>query len=68
MDCSTYRKILEEYEDIDSIKRCKLLRIYFHIPSLPKLRAIRASLADLKNALKLEHGSQGGSPRKHNTS
>ena len=43
-----YRKILEDCENIDSIKRSKLLRIYLHIPSLPKLRAIRALLVKLK--------------------
>ena len=43
-----YREILEDYENIDSIKRSKLLRIYLHIPSLPKLRAIRALLEKLK--------------------
>ena len=48
MNGSMYRKILEDCENIDSIKRSKLLRIYLHIPSLPKLRAIRALLVKLK--------------------
>ena len=43
-----YREILEDYENIDSIKRSKLLSIYLRIPSLPKLRAIRALLVKLK--------------------
>ena len=43
-----YREILEDYENIDSIKRSKLLKIYLRIPSLPKLRAIRALLVKLK--------------------
>ena len=43
-----YQEILENSEDIDSTKRSKLLRIYLHIPSLPKLRAIRALLVKLK--------------------
>ena len=43
-----YQEILEDCENIDSIKRSKLLRIYLHIPSLPKLRAIRALLVKLK--------------------
>ncbi|MCY3552925.1 MAG: hypothetical protein OXU27_18160 [Candidatus Poribacteria bacterium] len=48
MDSSTYRKILEGYANVDSAKRGKLLRIYLHIPSLPKLRAARALLMKLK--------------------
>ena len=48
MNRSIYREILEDCENIDSIKRSKLLSIYFHIPSLPKLRAIRALLVKLK--------------------
>ncbi len=48
MDRSIYRKILESYADLDSVKRGKLLRIYLHIPSLPKLRAARALLMKLK--------------------
>lgn len=48
MNCSTYRKILEGYGDMDSVKRAKLLRVYLHIPSLPKLRAVRALLVKLK--------------------
>ena len=48
MNRSIYQKILENYADIDSVKRGKLLRIYLHIPSLPKLRAARALLMKLK--------------------
>ena len=48
MNGSIYQKILEACENVDSVKRSKLLRIYLHIPSLPKLRAIRASLGELK--------------------
>lgn len=48
MDSSIYRKILEGYANVDSAKRGKLLRIYLHIPSLPKLRAVRALLMTLK--------------------
>ena len=52
MNGSIYQKILEACENVDSVKRSKLLRIYLHIPSLPKLRAIRASLGELKKTLK----------------
>ena len=48
MNRSIYQEILEDRENMDSIKRRKLLRIYLHIPSLPKLRAIRALLVKLK--------------------
>ena len=57
MNYSTYQKILEGYEGVDSIKRSKLLSVYLHIPSLPKLRAIRASLAELKSTFRLPDGS-----------
>ena len=57
MNYSVYQKILEESGDMDSAKRSKLLRIYLHIPSLPRLRAIRASLAELKETLKRKNGS-----------
>ena len=57
MNYSMYQKILEGYEDVDSAKRSKLLRIYLHIPSLPRLRAIQASLAELKRTLRLRNGS-----------
>ena len=46
MDSSIYRKILEGYANVDSAKRGKLLRIYLHIPSLPKLRAVLIALAE----------------------
>ncbi len=52
MNYATYQKILEGCEDVDSIKRSKLLRIYLRVPSLPKLRAIRASLAELKRTFR----------------
>ena len=58
MNDSKYQKILDGYEGVDSIKRSKLLSIYLRIPSLPKLRAIRASLAELKKTLKLPDGSR----------
>lgn len=48
MNRSIYQEILESYADVDSVKRGKLLRIYLHIPSLPKLRAVRALLMKLK--------------------
>ena len=57
MNYSTYQKILEGYEGVDSIKRSKLLRIYLHIPSLPRLQAIRASLAELKRTFSCPNGS-----------
>ena len=57
MHDSTYQKILESCENLDSIKRGKLLRIYLHIPSLPKLRAIQASLGEVKRTLRLRNGS-----------
>ncbi len=60
MHHSIYQKILEESGDMDSAKRRKLLRIYLHIPSLPKLRAIRKSLAELKEAWKRGNGSMLG--------
>ena len=53
MNRSIYREILEGYENMDSIKRSKLLSIYFHIPSLPKLRAIRALLLKIKTGQSL---------------
>ena len=56
MSGSIYQKILEAYTDVDSAKRGKLLRIYLHIPSLPKLRAIRESLAELKRTSKRRNG------------
>ncbi len=60
MHYSIYQKILEESGDMDSAKRRKLLRIYLHIPSLPKLLAIRKSLVELKAAWKRGNGSQLG--------
>ncbi len=56
MDGSIYQKILEAYTDVDSTKQGKLLRIYLHIPSLPKLRAIRSYLAELKRTSKRRNG------------
>ena len=60
MNYSIYQKILEESGDMDRAKRSKMLRIYLHIPSLPRLRAIRKSLAELKAAWKRRNGSQLG--------
>ena len=60
MNYSIYQKILEESSDMDRAKRIKLLRIYLHIPSLPRLRAIRKSLAELKEAWKRKNGSRIG--------
>lgn len=57
MNYLTYREILEDCENIDSIRRGKLLRIYLHIPSLPKLRALQASLVELKRTSRLRNGS-----------
>lgn len=57
MDGSIYQKILEAYTNVDSAKRGKLLRIYLHIPSLPKLRAIRSYLAELKAASRRRNGA-----------
>ncbi len=57
MNYLTYQEILEDCENIDSIRRGKLLRIYLHIPSLPKLRALQTSLVELKRTSKLRNGS-----------
>jgi hypothetical protein len=57
MNYLTYQEILENCENIDNIRRGKLLRIYLHIPSLPKLRALQASLVELKRTSKLRNGS-----------
>ena len=62
MNHSIYQKILEESGDMDNAKRRKLLRIYLHIPSLPRLLAIRKSLAELKEAWKRRNSSQFGFP------
>ena len=51
MDCSIYRKLLEANTGVDSHKRDKLLSIYAQVPSVPKLKATRASLEALKTAL-----------------
>ncbi len=57
MNYSIYQKILESCEDMDSIRRGKLLRIYLHIPSLPRLRAMQASLVEIKRTLRRRNGS-----------
>ena len=57
MNYSIYQKILESCEDMDSIRQGKLLRIYFHIPSLPRLRAMQASLVEIKRTLRRRNGS-----------
>ena len=51
MDCSIYRELLEANTGVDSHKIDKLLGIYAQVPSVPKLKATRASLAALKMAL-----------------
>ena len=63
MKGSIYQKLLEASKDMGSAKRGKILRIYLHIPSLPKLRAIRASLVDLKGKLKRRNGTDTGLPK-----
>ncbi len=57
MNYSIYQKILESCEDMDSIRQGKLLRIYLHIPSLPRLRAMQASLVEIKRTLRRRNGS-----------
>lgn len=57
MHHSIYQEILEDCENMDSVKRGKLLRIYLHIPSLPRLRAVQASLVELKRTARLRNGS-----------
>lgn len=57
MSYSTYQEILESCENLDSVQRGKLLRIYLHIPSLPRLRAIQASLVERKRTLRLRNGT-----------
>ena len=57
MHHSIYQEILEDCEHMDSVKRGKLLRIYLHIPSLPKLRALQVSLVELKRTSRLRNGS-----------
>lgn len=64
MDGSIYQKILETYKNMDSAKRGQLLRIYLHIPSLPKLRAIRSYLAELKAASKRRNGASRRFPER----
>lgn len=64
MSGSMYQKIFEACKDVDSARRKKLLKIYLHIPSLPALRAIRASLAELKGKSKRRNGKHVPSPRK----
>ena len=64
MKSSIYQKIFEACRDVDSAKRGKLLRIYLHIPSLPKLRALRESLAELKGTLKRRNGTRPRTPSK----
>ena len=57
MNYSIYQEILEGCEDVDSVRQGKLLRIYLHIPSLPRLRAIQAALVELKRTSRLRNGS-----------
>ena len=58
MNGSMYQKIWEACKGMDSARRDKLLRIYLYVPSLPKLRALRASLAELKGTLKRRNGTR----------
>ncbi len=51
MYCSIYRKLLEANTGVNSHKRNKLVSIYAQVPSVTKLKATRALLADLKTAL-----------------
>ena len=62
MKSSMYQKILTVGGDTDRAKRNKLLRIYLHIPSLPNLRALRTSLAELKRTLKRRNGERSRFP------
>ena len=62
MNGSMYQKIFEACKDVGSARRNKLLRIYLHIPSLPALRAIRASLTELKGKSKCRNGRNVRSP------
>ena len=48
MNYLIYRDILEKYQDMDNLRQRKLLSIYSHIPSLPRLRAMQALLIELK--------------------
>ena len=57
MNYSIYQEILEGCEDVDSVRQGKLMRIYLHISSLPRLRAIQAALVELKRTLRLRNGS-----------
>ena len=63
MNGSMYQKIFEACKDVGSARRNKLLRIYLHIPSLPALRAIRSSLAELKGKSKRRNGRDVRSPK-----
>ena len=58
MSYSIYQEILEDCENMDSVRRDKLLQIYLHIPSLPRLRAIQASLVELKRTSRFRNGTQ----------
>ena len=64
MPGSIYQKIWEAGKGMDSARRGKLLRIYLHIPSLPKLRALRASLWELKGTLKRRNGTGTRFPKR----
>ena len=63
MNGSMYQKIFEACKDMGSARRNKLLRIYLHIPSLPALRATRASLTELKGKSNRKNGRHMRSPR-----
>ena len=63
MKDSTSRKVLETYKNMDSVKRGKLLKVYPYVPSLPKLRELRASLTELKSVLQSRNGTRDRFPK-----
>lgn len=63
MNGSMYQKVFEACKDVGSARRNKLLKIYLHIPSLPALRATRASLTELKGKSERRDGRHVRSPR-----
>ena len=51
MDCSLYRELLEANTGVDSHKINKLIGIYAQVPSVPKLKATRASLGSTEDGV-----------------
>ena len=51
MDYSTYRKIVESEDEMDSAKRKELLSEYLKTPSLPHLKSLRELLGDMKSKI-----------------